>query len=70
MFVIDFSVYVGFKPEDAASKQERLRDVHQRARGYISVHEVREECKDDAADDEQHRTCVLYLNSSIHSLRR
>lgn len=70
MFVIDFCVYVGFKPEDAACKQERLRDVHQRAGWYVSVHEVGEECKDDAADDEQHRTCVLYLYSSIHSLRR
>lgn len=38
MFVIYFCVYVGFKPEDAACKQERLRDVHQRAGWYISVH--------------------------------
>lgn len=40
MFVIDFSVNVCFKPEDAASKQERLRDVHQRPCWYISVQEV------------------------------
>ena len=66
MFVIDFCVNVGFKPEDAACKQERLRDVHQRACRYVPVHEVGEESKDDAADDEQHRTCVLYLHLPIH----
>lgn len=66
MFVIDFCVNIGFKPEDAPCKQERLRDVHQRAGWYVPVHEVGEESKDDAADDEQHRHCVLYLYLSIH----
>lgn len=58
--------YIVFKAKNTPCKQESLRNVQESTRWYISVHEIRNKRKCDAAHDEQHRTSVLYFRLGSH----
>lgn len=59
-FMSDFR-YIVFKAKNGACKQECLGNVQESSRGNISVYEIGDKRKCDAAHDEQHRTSVLNL---------